>query len=348
MRRGLISWSRDELSEAVLDARVAALQAAMGEARLDAVIAYTTPARAAAVSWLAGFVPYWNQGLLVVPRTGRPVLVSALSNRVNGWMRRNAHVADVKNSARIGSEAGKHMKDVGGNAAIGVVDLPHLPAAVIDDIAAEGHTIADATALFRRVRAVSDPADLALYETASQIAWRSLAVIDRGVRDAGRLVARIDGEARRLGAEEVYPGVAADLTRSTALVRLEGPCELGEFSAIRLSLAYKGAWVRVTRTLARDDAVAGQIADASSAFAGMAADLPRTDALSKQTSWLIEGTRSALPLEPLAGSMIPDPEPLTPGSVVTVQACLDADGMPLLIGGPVLVGTPSRLLGLPS
>src|SRR5262245_2982910 len=103
MRRGLISWSRAELPEAVLDWRVAAVQAAMAKARLDALVVYTTPARAAGVAWLAGFVPYWNEGLLVVPRAGRPAVVSALSNRVRGWIECNSHVAEVRNAPRIGT-----------------------------------------------------------------------------------------------------------------------------------------------------------------------------------------------------------------------------------------------------
>ena len=344
MRRGLISWSKDELPEAVLDARVAALQAAMAEAGLDAVIVYTTPARAAAVAWLAAFVPYWNQGLLVVTRTGQPILVSALSNRVNDWMRRNAHVADVRNAPRIGAEAGMHVATTIAHGAVGVVDLAHLPAAVIDDIAGEGHRLSDATALFAALRAVADAADIALHEKAAGIVERALASIEPGERDAARLVARIDGEARRLGAEEVYLAVAADLTRSSRLVRLEGSAALGEFAAVRIALAYKGAWVRVSRTLARDAAIKARIASSGRAFGRIVAALPNTDALSRCEPWLVEGTRTALPLEPLAGSMIAAPEPLVSGSIVSVQATVDVEGMPVLIGGPALIGTPTRML----
>ncbi len=344
MRRGLISWSKDELPEAVLDGRVAALQAAMAGAGLDAVVVYTTPARAAAVSWLAGFVPYWNQGLLVVPRTGPPILVSALSNRVNDWMRRNAHVADVKNSPQIGSEAGKFLLAHAGKGNVGVVDLPHLPAVVIDEIAAAGHVIADATAVFRAIRVVSDPADIALHERAAVIAKTALAACDPRERDALRLVSRIDGEARRLGAEEVYPAVAADFARSRRLVRLEKPAELGDVSAIRISVAYKGAWVRLTRTLARDDGVRANIESAEKSFAERAMKLPDPSALSACASWLVEGTRTALPLEPLAGTMIGDGQPIEPGSIVTVTATIDAGGIPVTTGVPFLVGAPTRLI----
>ncbi len=344
MRRGLISWSKDELPETLLDGRVAALQAAMAGAGLDAVVAYTTPARAAAVSWLAGFVPYWNQGLMVVPRQGRPILVSALSNRVNGWMRRNAHVADVMNSPRIGSEAGKFLAAHAGKGTVGVVDLPHLPAAVIDDIAAEGHAIADASAVFRAVRVIADPADIALHERAAAIARSALAACDPRERDASRLVSRIDGEARRLGAEEVYPAVAADLTKGLGMIRLEKASELGDISAIRISVAYKSAWVRLTRTLARDETIRQQLESAENAFAEQVATLPDTSALAKNASWLVEGTRTALPLEPLAGSMIDEGETILPGSIVSVSATLDVGGAPIMVGAPFLVGSPTRLL----
>lgn len=345
MRRGLIAWSKEELPEAVLDARVAALQAAMVRDGLDAVAVYTTPARAAAVAWLAGFVPYWNQGLLVVPREGRPVLVSALSNRVNGWMRRNAHVADVRNSPRIGSEAGKHVTSTLGKGVVGIVDQPHLPAPVIADIVAEGHRVSDATALLRGLRWPADAADLALHERAARITGTAISSIDPRETNGARLVARIDGEARRLGAEEVYPALAADLEKSRRLVRLEGTVELGELWALRLSVAYKGTWVRVTQTIARDASRGEKIGRAQERFAQMAVQLPDTRELSSASSWLVEGTRTALPLEPLAGSMLAEAEPLALGSVVSAQATIEIDGVPVLVGAPlVLAEGGARLL----
>ena len=338
MRRGLISWSRAELPEAVLDARVAAVQAAMAKAGFDALIVYTTPARAAGVAWLAGFVPYWNQGLLVIERTGQPLLVSALSNRVNGWMRRNAHVRDVRNAARIGAEVASVVAEGKPKARIGVVDLMQLPAAVIADMAAGGHRVEDGSAVLAGLRAVADPSDLALHFRAAAIAHQALGAIPAGETDARAVVAAIDGEARRLGAEEAYPAVAVDLERSRNLVRLDGAARLGALSAIRLSVAYKGAWVRMTRTLARDEAVVARIAMASERLGTAVASLPLTNALATCKTWLVEGTRTTVPLEPLAGTMIDDAVVLTPGSLVNAQATIEIDGTPVLIGGPVLVG----------
>src|SRR5262245_25298778 len=188
MRRGLTSWSRAELPETVLDARIAAVQAALAKAGLDALVVYTTPARAAGVAWLAGFVPYWNEGLLVVPRDSRPALVSALSNRVRGWIERNAHVAEVRNAPRIGTEAARLVAGHKTSGAIGVVDLGHLPATVIGQIEAEGFRAEDASALLASLRAVADPADIALHARAASIAHRALSAIPVGEADAGLVV----------------------------------------------------------------------------------------------------------------------------------------------------------------
>ena len=267
MRRGLIAWSKAELPEAVLDARVAAVQAALAAAHLDALCVYTTPARTSGVTWLTGFVPYWNEGLLVVPREGRPILVSALSNRVSGWIKQNAHVERVANNPRIGAEAGTFIAERKAGAKVGLVDLVHLPGTVAEGLASKGHAVSDGSALLAGVRAVADPAELALAYKAAAIAHRALSEIPRDATAAGDVVAAVDGLARTLGAEEVYPAIAADLGRSTRLVRLEGGAALGPRYAMRLSLAYKGTWVRMTRTVVRGPTDMARVAAAAEQFA---------------------------------------------------------------------------------
>ena len=81
MRRGLIARSLVELPDAVFDARLDRVRAAMRVAQLDALVIYTNNTRPAGVSWLVGFVPYWSEAVLVVPREGGPYLVAALSFR---------------------------------------------------------------------------------------------------------------------------------------------------------------------------------------------------------------------------------------------------------------------------
>src|SRR5882762_5873614 len=105
MRRGLISRSRTELPDAVFDARLERLRAAMRE--LDALLVYTNNTRPAGVSWLTGFVPYWSEALLAVPRRGDCFLVVALTYRVKSWIERTSRVAEVIHNPRIGREAAR-------------------------------------------------------------------------------------------------------------------------------------------------------------------------------------------------------------------------------------------------
>src|SRR3982074_3014861 len=86
VRRGLISWSRDEVPPSVLEGRVARMQEQMRAADLDAVLIYTSFARPSAVAWLTHFVPYWNVALLAVFPTEVPVLLAAFSKRVPDWI----------------------------------------------------------------------------------------------------------------------------------------------------------------------------------------------------------------------------------------------------------------------
>src|SRR3977135_555559 len=177
MRRGLISRSMSELPDAVLDARIARLRAAMSEARVDALLVYTNNTRAAGVSWLTGFVPNWSEALLVVTHDRLPVLVAALTYRVKSWIERTSRVADVIHTPRIGLEAARMIAAANGDAAVGIAGLGGLRAGIVDDLREGGPRLSlrDASALFSGLRAKADPAEIALALKAATIAHRALA-----------------------------------------------------------------------------------------------------------------------------------------------------------------------------
>src|SRR5215510_15928106 len=138
MRRGLIAHSKAELPDAVLDARIARVRAAMGEAPLDALLLYTNNTRPAGVSWLTGFVPYWSEALLVVPRERAPVLVVALTYRVKSWIERTSRIAEVIHTPRIGLEAARLIAADKADAPVGVADRDGLAVGILDDLRAAG------------------------------------------------------------------------------------------------------------------------------------------------------------------------------------------------------------------
>src|ERR1700681_4660342 len=201
MRRGLISRSPVELSDATLDARLDRVRAAMQQGQLDALIIYTNITRAAGVSWLTGFVPYWSEALLVVPREGAPYLVVALTFRVKTWIKRTSRIGEVLHTPRIGLKAAQQIAAARVDAAVGIVDFDGLAAGIADDFSEGGPRLqlSDASALFARLRTKADPAEIALATKAASIAHRALAVVED--ESLGAIIAGIEREARMLGAE---------------------------------------------------------------------------------------------------------------------------------------------------
>jgi len=352
MRRGLIARSRSELPDAVLDARAARLRAALTDAGLDALIAYTNNTQPAAVSWLTGFVPYWSEALVVAPRAGDPFLVAALTFRVKSWIERTSRVADVIHSPRIGLEAARMIGATKADAAVGVVDLAKLPTGIADDLAEAGPRLrlSDASDLFARLRARVDPAELALTSQAATIACRALAEAPSHRKDLAAAIAAVEAQARRLGAEETYIAAAPDLARDARLRRIEAEVQSGERFALRATVAYKGCWTRVGRTYSRDGEEIDLVRPAER-LAHAITQLPGGSGFEGLPLWLVEGCRATQPLAPLMGSHISPAAPPGAGMLVSVQARFLIDERPIYIAAPALIGArgePSGLLVDPS
>jgi len=342
MRRGLISRSAIELPDAVLDARVARTHAALREAQLDALLVYTNNTRPAGVSWLTGFVPYWSEALLVLLRDRPPVLVAALTYRVKSWIERTSRIAEIIHTPRIGLDAAHLIAGTQAAAAVGIADLAGLADGIVADLRSGGPGLKlhDASSLFEALRGRADPAEIALAVQAATIAQRALA------QDLGEslleIIAAVEKTARVLGAEEVYVAAAPDLAREPRLRRIEGDAKRGESFALRVSVAYKGTWVRLVRSFvggARRERAAAQ-------FAAAVAQLPQARGFGGFSSWLVEGCRIAQPLEPLMGSRMTAPRMPAPGALVSVQASLIVDGRPVLVGAPALLGAPGETASL--
>jgi Xaa-Pro aminopeptidase len=337
MRRGLIARSQAELPDAALDARLARVRAAMRAEQLDALIVYTNNTRPAGVSWLTGFVPYWSEALLVLPRDGDPVLVVALTFRVKTWIERTSRVADVIHTPRIGLEAGRRIAAAKADAAVGIVDFDNLSAGIADDLREGGPrlTLRDASALFAQARAVADPAEIVLAKTAAAIARDALAQIPRDGADLGQMLAAAETSARQSGAEEIYLAAAPDLAHDRRLRRIEGDVARGASCAVRASVAYKGTWVRMVRTIGCGEAASET---AVARFAAAVRGLPGTRDFAGFDAWLVEGCRLAQPLEPLIGSRVAPPRAPPSGMLVSAEGHFGGAGAPVLIGAPALVG----------
>ena len=335
MRRGLISRSPVELPDAVFDARLERVRAAMRQAHLDALVIYTNNTRPAGVSWLTGFVPYWSEALLVVPREAAPYLVAALTFRVKTWIERVSRLGDVLHNPRVGLKAAQQIASTQKNAAIGVVDFDGLPAGIAGDLREGGPdlVLTDASVLFGKLRGKADPAEIALAQNAAAIAHRALAQARGATLNA--MIAAVEREARLLGAEEIYVAAAPDLARGASFRRIEGEAAIGESHALRATVAYKGTWVRLIRLFCAADIAR----EAAARFAQAVAQLPSGRGFASGfESYLVEGCRMAQPLEPLMGSRLEGENQPPHGALVSVQATIAIEGRIVPVGAPVLLG----------
>ncbi len=344
MRRGLISRSLTELPDAVLDTRLARLRAAMTAAKLDAVLVYTNNTRPAAVSWLTGFVPYWSEAVLVVPKAGPTAFVVALTFRVKPWIERTSRVGQVIHTPRVGIEAARLVAAAKDDAVVGVVDLDELSLSIADDLAENGPhlTLSDASDLFATVRQSADPTEIMLANRATAIAHVALAHPPPASAGIRAIVGAVEGEARRHGAEEIYVAAAPDLSRDARFVRIEDDAAIGPRFAVRVSVAYKGVWVRRVATF--DHGGPFDINAIAPAFAAAVADLPSGRGFAPFASYLVEGCRTGQPLEALMGSRIKDGH--APSGIVSVQAATTMDGLPVLLGAPALIGAAGEAASL--
>jgi hypothetical protein len=339
MRRGLIEWSKDELPDSVFETRIAALRKEMAAAKIDALVAYTNFTRPSAVSWLNDFIPYWSECTLIVPLDGPMSMVSAVSPRGKPWIESVTFSENLYFTPKIAPETARILSESpAAGATIGVVELDEVPAAVGLALKGVAGKLVDATDVFMKARAAGDAANTALAKIAAEIAHNALAAVSAAETDGTKAVAAVDFAARAAGAEESYVAIAPDLYADTRLMRLEGPVQLGAAFALRATVAYKGTWVRMIRTIVRND-TNGAVKAGAEAFAAAIAALPNLDKLGSLDWWLVETARAAQPLDAVAGSAVPNAESFAPGSLVSVQASAVFDGIPVLVGSPVLAGS---------
>jgi hypothetical protein len=342
MRRGLMSWSLQEMPVAALDKRVALLQVAMRAENMGAVLLYTSFAQPSAVHWLTNFTPYWSEALAVVLPEGAPVLLASLTKRVHLWIKEVSHLADVVMAPRLGADAVAFLADrTASGQRIGIVGMDSLPWSVANPLcsAMPADKLVDASAMFAALRQPGDSYEHALFDKAANIAANAFKVVPAQAQKVSEVTAAIEASARLAGAEELLLRFAPDLGNSVVLQRMEGDASLGTTWAVEASVAYKGVWVRLGRSMASGAApaswtAANQWFDKASKTAGAAFD---DQAPGQLISGCLEASMGVHPLSVIAAKNIPPVLALPEGThaVLSAQLAL-ADGH-WYRAGPVVV-----------
>jgi hypothetical protein len=343
MRRGLIAWSEAEVPRAALEARVERLSAAMKRAKLPALVLYTNITRPCAVSWLTNFVPYWSQGIVVLQDGARPAILVSFSKRVQDWAESTTQ-AEVISTPNLGAEAAKRIGKV---AQIGVVELGALPSGIAQPLfEGTGAAPVDATDVFAQARAPADAVELALTTRAAEIAKQAFnAALASEPKHSGALQAAVEDSARGAGAEEVLVRIAPDCAADVRLRRLEGDAPLGSAAHVQISLAYKGAWVRLGRAWSTVEpppswnVAAAWFESAIGAFDGGLNPSPTLAFPAENgASWTVEQCIGGAPFRVRATSQQRQFAP-QPGSILTLTARVNMGGAPWLRSSTIVAGS---------
>jgi hypothetical protein len=307
--------------------------------------------RPSAVTWLTGFTPYWSEGLLLVGRSGEPAFATALSKRVANWIRSVSPAGEIVNTPRPGTALGKRVAADSSVKRVGILEMDAFPAGAYDDfaVAAPNAELVDATQVFAQARRGVDAAERALLARADAIAVAALDQVEAGTfAEAGAVAARIERHARLAGAEEIYIGISPDLVTEPRMVSPAQASALTDRFAVRASVAYKGCWVRRTRTFARQDAaVVGCDAWLTDLIRALASGTPLHEQIAAAVrildgaalkSWMAESCLGSYPLQAVASSRAAGAYTPAVQDFLVLTLELTIDGTPWIGAAPMVVG----------
>jgi Creatinase/Prolidase N-terminal domain len=193
MKRGLVVLDPAEIPGGERRDRLTALQRRLAADDIDVALVYGDVSRPDDIAYLTNLCVYWNEGMLAVPAEGEPAFLTKLSPRVHPWMRRTSTITDVRSGRSFGDLVAKYLaagrQPRSGRPAVGLIDAPLWPAAVVAEItaAASGWQVIPLGGLVREQRLAPSPHELALLRHAGGVTGAAVAAVERDLRGAGFL-----------------------------------------------------------------------------------------------------------------------------------------------------------------
>ncbi|HEY0940146.1 MAG TPA: hypothetical protein VGE08_08625 [Steroidobacter sp.] len=245
MKRGLVSWDRNELPVEEMSARLDAVHALARNKSVDAVVVYSDVWRSNDARYVSNYMPYWNRAFIVTPLGEKPILLCALSPRVYPWIKTvTVHETIVASPSppatlfKLSAERGWKR--------VGVVDLDGLPADLHEELTAGKIEIVDIPRT--ELRPAPTAVEVRMHANAARMAREVLerALATAGARTDHELTGLLERDLRHAGAEDVVVLVSDG---EGPPIPAEGR-PVGPNTSVVVALEYNGHWAKVTRNLA--------------------------------------------------------------------------------------------------
>ncbi|CAA9539273.1 MAG: hypothetical protein AVDCRST_MAG79-1701 [uncultured Thermoleophilia bacterium] len=264
--------------------RVAGVQELVGRARLDALVVWGGPGAESDVRYLSGFASWSGDSVVLVPRTGEPVLVTAAifhgeplhSNIQMSWLRDVRPVARGQSGDPAGALAGRAADVLEAwrvrAGRIGVAPPERVPAGVERALRRNlpGAELVDGSGPLRAMRRIKSPAEV---EVVRRLAAATSAGMDAGLA------------AVRPGATE--SDVAAAVHAGCIAAGAERMYDYGCLTSAGRRSFMKNVWPRPDKRIGEDELV---VIDVAAKLGGFGSDMSR-NAVAGQAA---EGTRRLL------------------------------------------------------
>lgn len=267
MRRGLMMWRNEELSNVDLERRIARLRAVMASENLDAFIAYGNFVRPQVIAHLTGFTQFWGDGLLVVCPDGRPTYFSVLTNRSNSWIAGLNPVCEIVHTPNLGTAVADHLNTLN-RTAVGIGEYGSLPERIASVLSQKLKAPpVEAGHVFAKSRETADGAEINLMRRADGLAAAGIQQVPSNAKHVGDVVSAVELAVRLGGCEDCHIAVAPNMIADARLARHRADTLLGDVFAVRASVVRHGVLSRRTRTYAVDAKLARKLSCLEAAIA---------------------------------------------------------------------------------
>jgi hypothetical protein len=248
MKRGLITWDKEEIPPKVFERRLEKVRRVLDEQRLPALAVYSDLWRSNQARFFSNFSPYFNRALLIIPVDQPPVLLCGLSPRVYGWIRSVTIIEDVRPAPNFA----KALLQLAGErnwTRLGMLDFDQFPYDMYKSLHTGSLEVVDIASDLVYAPG-DDDVERAMRVKAAEMAREILEKeLPKGVGSIDHhFVGRLERQFRRLGAEDLIVLLSNGHT-------VPGPpagARLEENYSVSIALEYRGHWIRMTRPQGSD------------------------------------------------------------------------------------------------
>lgn len=245
MKRGLVSWEKDELPPEELAARLATAHAIGRNKGVDAVVVYSDVWRSNDARYLSNYMPYWNRAFIVAPLDEKPILLCALSPRVYPWIKTVTVHETIIASPSPPATLFKLCAERGWKR-VGVFDLDSLPTDLHAELTGGNVELVDIPR--SELRPAPSAVEVRMHARAARMAREVLEQELAAVKEQNdhELTGTLERVLRHAGAEDVVILVSDG---QGPPIPAEGR-PVGPHTSVVVAIEYNGHWAKVTRNFA--------------------------------------------------------------------------------------------------